>query len=85
MPHAVLETFRPPFTSLVESDKPFEPEEEKLMQTLINADIAFKQLPDQKKTAVSDWDINMRNLQRILSMRVMRRLFPDAKASQSDE
>lgn len=70
-------TDKPIFTTLVESDKPFTEAEDIVMNLLVDAHNAFIALPHQKREAVQDWADGIHDLQRILSMRTMRRLFPD--------
>lgn len=70
-------TDAPIIVSVVESDKPFTESEDRVMNALVDAHNLFIQLPDQNKNAVADWTQAIHELQRILSMRTMRRLFPD--------
>ena len=62
----------------VESDKPFtDPLEEEIMRDLVAIHNKFIALPNQNKFAVGDFTNGIHNLQRILSMRVMKKLFTD--------
>lgn len=65
------------FITEVESDKPFTPEEEEVMQHLVDAWNKYIQLPGNTANGKKDFCDGIHNLQRILSMHTMRRLYPD--------
>lgn len=58
-------------------DKPFTEDEEEIMELLMTAHRKFMRLPEQNKTAAAEWLQSTKNMQRILSMRVLRRDYPD--------
>lgn len=64
-------------TTTVDSDKPFTPEEDEVMEHLVKAMNKFVALPNQNKNAVDDFKKHIYNCQRILAMRKMKALFTD--------
>lgn len=66
-----------PTTTTVDSDKPFTPEEDEVMELLVKAMNKFVALPNQNKNAVASFTRSIHECQKTLSMRCMRRLFND--------
>lgn len=66
-----------PTSKIVQSDAPFTPEEDEVMEHLVRALTKFVSLPDQNKNAVAAFTKGIQDCQCRLSMRTMRKLFPD--------